>query len=286
MNLPRITIVTPSFNQGKYLEQTIRSVLEQGYPNLEYIVIDGGSTDGSVDIIRRYANQLSYWHSAFDGGQADAIAQGFEMATGEIQGWLNSDDILLPNCLSTVARKFPEKGSGVALAGGLILIDEASCPISAGLPAGRRSWRDMLIFGHGVGQMSTFWSKKAFDNAGGVDKSLHYAFDYDLFIKLRRMGEFKIVNNYFAGFRRHPTQKGKTMRGFAISEAQLIRERYGQPEFVSLARNVRRFQPVRQIRNWLAWKKDKLRMSALCVEWQQRCTGPWESQGYRAGESL
>ncbi len=271
MSLPRITIVTPSFNQGEYLEQTIRSVLEQGYPNLEHIIMDGGSTDGSVDIIRRYADRVSYWHSTPDEGQADAIAKGFEMATGDILGWLNSDDILMPDSLFTVARKFPSKGNGVALAGGLILIDESGEPFKVGIPSRRRYWRTMLLGGHGVGQMATFWSKEAWDNTGGVDKTLLYAFDYDLFIKLRRIGEFKLIANYLAGFRRHSTQKGNTMREVAKAEAQMIRERYGQPKFAAFARNARRFEPVQHMRNWLAWKKDRRKIRALCRAWQSQC---------------
>src|SRR4051812_44065291 len=104
--LPRVTVVTPSFNQGRFLEATLRSVLNQQYPDLEYIVLDGGSTDGSVDILRRYAAQLAYWHTRKDAGQADAIATGFEMATGEVLCWVNSDDILLPGALHRVGAFF------------------------------------------------------------------------------------------------------------------------------------------------------------------------------------
>src|SRR5579862_8824120 len=103
---PRITVVTPSFQQGRFLEETIRSVLGQGYPNLDYIVIDGGSTDQSVEIIQKYAAQLSYWVSEPDHGQANAVNKGFQRSTGEILGWLNSDDLLLPGALFTIGRAF------------------------------------------------------------------------------------------------------------------------------------------------------------------------------------
>ncbi len=278
MSLPRITIVTPSFNQGRYLEQTIRSVLEQGYPNLEYIIIDGGSTDDSVDIIRRYADRLSYWHSAQDEGQADAIGKGFEMATGNILGWLNSDDILMPESLFTVAREFPSDGDSVALAGSLVLIDESGYPIEIGLPSRRRYWRDMLFWGHGVGQMATFWSKEAWKKSGGIDKYLLFAFDYDFFIKLRQIGEFKIIRHYLAGFRQHSTQKTSTMKEVAVTEAQMIRERYGQPEFATLARNARRFKPLWNMRNWLIWKKDKRMIRSLCRAWDSQCKTIWNHQ--------
>ena len=104
--LPRISIVTPSYNQARFLEQSMRSILDQGYPNLEYIVMDGGSTDGSAEIIHRYAGWLAYWASEPDGGQADAIRHGFARATGEILAWVNSDDLLLPGSLGHVALQF------------------------------------------------------------------------------------------------------------------------------------------------------------------------------------
>src|SRR6185369_4878244 len=105
MSFPKITIVTPSFNQGRWIEQTIRSVLDQGYPNLEYIVLDGGSTDGSSEIIERYAGSLAFWASEPDGGQAAAINRGFARATGSLLGWINSDDLLEPGALALLAAE-------------------------------------------------------------------------------------------------------------------------------------------------------------------------------------
>src|SRR4051794_2419788 len=104
--LPRITIVTPSFNQGQYLEQTLRSVLDQGYPNLEHIVVDGGSTDESVEVIKRYADRLAWWVSEKDAGQSDAINKGFARATGDVYGYINSDDFLYPGALEAVAKAY------------------------------------------------------------------------------------------------------------------------------------------------------------------------------------
>ena len=121
---PRISIVTPSYNQARFLEKTIRSVLDQEYPNLEYIVMDGGSDDGSVEILRRYSNRLTYWRSSRDDGQADAIKRGFTLATGDILGWVNSDDLLLPGSLEHVAHQFRQHRGADFLAGGFVPIDE------------------------------------------------------------------------------------------------------------------------------------------------------------------
>ena len=111
MSLPRITIVTPSFNQGQYLEQTLRSVLDQGYPNLEYIVVDGGSTDDSVDILNRYADRLAWWVSEKDAGQSDAINKGFARASGDVYGYINSDDFLYPGALEAVGKAYASGAS-------------------------------------------------------------------------------------------------------------------------------------------------------------------------------
>ena len=117
MNYPRISIVTPSFNQGKYIEQTIQSVLSQNYPNLEYIIIDGGSTDGTVEIIKKYEQQLTYWISEPDKGQTDAINKGFAKCTGEIFNWINSDDYYSPNSLHIVAEVFSENPTAKVVCG-------------------------------------------------------------------------------------------------------------------------------------------------------------------------
>src|SRR5258706_15191827 len=121
--LPRITIVTPSYNQAQYVDATIRSVLEQGYPNLEYIVVDGASTDGSAEVIRRHADRLAWWVSEKDGGQSAALAKGFARATGDVLAWLNSDDLYLPGTLATVARVFPPEPDVGFIYGSRVVID-------------------------------------------------------------------------------------------------------------------------------------------------------------------
>lgn len=122
-SLPKISIVTPSYNQAQFLEETILSVLKQDYPNLEYIIMDGGSTDGSVDIIRKYEDKLAYWVSKPDKGQADAIYRGFEKSTGEILGWINSDDYYLPGAFNAVGRFFQLKPTTKFLVGNVLIVD-------------------------------------------------------------------------------------------------------------------------------------------------------------------
>ena len=139
--LPKVSIVTPSFNQASFLEQTLRSVLEQDYPNLEYIVIDGGSTDGSVEIINKYADQLAYWQSQPDQGQTDAINQGFAHATGEILAWLNSDDLLLPGAVSAAVRALEEHPEAAMVYGDALLINAQGKTIGK-FPAAQTDYRD------------------------------------------------------------------------------------------------------------------------------------------------
>jgi glycosyltransferase involved in cell wall biosynthesis len=259
---PKISIVTPSYNQGRYLEQTILSVLSQQYPNLEYIIMDGGSKDNSVEIIKRYANQLDYWQSKPDGGQADAIAKGFAMSTGTILGWLNSDDLLLSGCLFTVAVNFPQDRKTVALAGRCILIGPSGEPLKVSLPI-LRTWTDMLFYGHGLIQMATFWMRTAYEQTGGLDISLQFGFDADLFVKLRRIGEIAITSDYLAAFRLHPSSKTSTMQNIYQIEKQLIRERFGKGYLPSISRMFQRIRFSQRIRDRLAWEKDKAQVRKI-----------------------
>lgn len=209
---PRITIVTPSFNQAQFLEETIRSVLLQGYPNLEYIVMDGGSTDGSADIIRKYSPWIDYWVSEKDNGQADAIYRGFERATGQIIGWLNSDDVYLPGALLRFAREFIQRPDTELLVGGLPVIDEEGNILRS--PSGypryyvpaRETFHKVLLFGM-YNQPASLWRREAFFAVGGFDRSLYFAFDYDLMLRLTRRKPGRAIDAPLASFRMHSTSK-------------------------------------------------------------------------------
>lgn len=224
--LPRITVVTPSFNQGEFLEATLRSVLDQRYPNLEYLVLDGGSTYASVEIIRRYESQLAYWHSRKDGGQADAIATGFEMATGEILCWLNSDDLLLPGALNLVGEFFARHPRVDFLYGNRIVIDRE------GREIGRHVWPWHLTRGHWalgqpMAQECCFWRRTLYEKVGGIDRTRFFIMDYDLFFRMWRAGRFRKTAAFLGAFRRHDEAKNARHRDVWRRELAEAKARYG-----------------------------------------------------------
>jgi glycosyltransferase involved in cell wall biosynthesis len=225
LHLPRISIVTPSYNQGEFLEQTLRSVIEQGYPNLDYRVIDGGSTDGSVEIIRRYADRLSAWVSEPDAGQADAINKGFARSTGEIMGWLNSDDLYMPDTLHIVGEIFAHFPQ-VAWISGLTIIINADGKITwrprlrrmPTLPKFRGLIRRGWYHGRRLGfiqQEGTFWRRSLWDQAGGyLDVDRRYSMDFDLWRRFADHADLATVDATLAAFRQHGGQKTRDMTGY------------------------------------------------------------------------
>jgi glycosyltransferase involved in cell wall biosynthesis len=210
-DLPKITVVTPSYNQGAYLEETIRSVLNQQYPRLEYIIIDGGSTDGSVSIIQKYASRLAYWESASDRGQSHAVNKGFARATGEIFAWLNSDDVYEPGALFTVGRFFARHPGRGWLVGGCRLLS-ANGEKNGFFPT-RYSGRAALLqfWKHHEGasrlpQQSSFWRTRLISGPL-LDESLHYAMDYHLWLRLVQLEAPVLIEDILAGYRLHESAK-------------------------------------------------------------------------------
>lgn len=203
---PKISIVTPSFNQGRFLEETIRSVLLQNYPNLEYIVIDGGSTDGSVDLIKRYEPWLTAWVSEPDAGQSHAINKGLALSTGTIFNWINSDDMLSPNALHSIALSFKDCD---VVAGGCANftegVDEEHVKLSSGLVPSRMIRGDSRT----VFQQPAFWMRReGIQECGGIDESLHYIFDLDLAVRfLSLFPRVVYLPDVLARFRLHPESK-------------------------------------------------------------------------------
>lgn len=224
--MPTISLVTPSFNQGRFLEEAIRSVLLQGYPKLEYILMDGGSTDESVSIMEHYAPFLAHWQTGRDGGQAEAIARGFERASGDIFGWINSDDFLLPRSLERVGRYFARNPQVTVLIGGGLAVDEGGGLIRKiySLPQGYPS---LLFGGEFFLQMATFWRRDAYERVGGLDTSLRFCFDYDLFLRLVRERPPGGIDAMLAAFRLHGGSKTSTIwNEVALPEIARIRSRH------------------------------------------------------------
>lgn len=236
---PKISIVTPSYNQGQFIEETIRSVLLQGYPNLEYIIIDGNSTDGSVEIIKKYKQNIDYWISTTDLGQADAINKGFALATGDIVSWLNSDDMLTKNALSYVAEAWQKHGPNIIVTGGCIEYREndkqdvhyprfqreydvkCDLPISAILDLSNEWIKGTFFY-----QPEVFFPRSVYEEVGRIDNNLFYAMDFDLWARFALNGvKIVVIEKPLAYFRFHSLQKTSN-RIPMLKEIISVAERY------------------------------------------------------------
>jgi glycosyltransferase involved in cell wall biosynthesis len=209
MEYPKISVITPSYNQGQFLEETIISVIGQCYPNLEYIIMDGGSKDNSVDIIKKYEKFLTYWVSAKDGGQAAAINEGFSRATGDILCWLNSDDTFLPGILHHVAAQLNTKVPTI-LFGNTYYMTEGK-PNAKGTDIGEYYPYLNLEYCDYITQPSSFWNKEAWQLVGPLVEKFNYIFDWEWFIRAKRAGVvFLPTVKYLSVYRHHPDHKTGT----------------------------------------------------------------------------
>jgi glycosyltransferase involved in cell wall biosynthesis len=222
----KISIITPSFNQALFLERTIRSVLDQGYPNLEYMILDGGSSDGSAAIIERYADRLTYWRSEADGGQADAIQRGFELASGDVLAYLNSDDVLLPGALHKVGQVFSNKPDCHLLLGNSLRIDTQDNVV-------RKVWtyplnyHRVLFWGTGFDQPASFWRRQLYFEVGGLNTCLQFCFDYDLYLRMIQRAPVFRYDGFLAALRLHPGSKTSRLQDVRREESERIRRAYG-----------------------------------------------------------
>jgi len=228
---PKVNIVTPSYNQGQFIEETIRSVLLQGYPNLEYIIIDGGSTDNSVEIIKKYSPWLTYWVSEPDRGQSHAINKGFTKATGEIYAWLNSDDLLLPCAIRHVVDAWQENPSAVAWVGSCYCIAPDGQILSTVIP--RKLDRDSLAdwwFQGRFYQPSCFFAAQACIKVGSLDENLYFALDLDLWLKLSSVGDFVAIPEFISAAILHKDAKTQAQRIGMHAETIAVQIKHGYRE--------------------------------------------------------
>lgn len=224
---PRISLVTPSYNQAAFVEHTLRSVLLQGYPDLEYIVMDGGSTDGSADIIRKYARWLTHWASEKDRGQCDAINRGFALASGQIYSWLNSDDYLVQGALKHIALAWAAAPDAGGWCGACQCIDPRGRTMYIRAPrrldaAGLARWNE-----NSVGQPAFFFAASSWQACGPLDESLHYGMDLDLWLKLAKAFRIEPVPHQIAVERDHPAAKTGGNRGRMYAVQCQVQFRHG-----------------------------------------------------------
>lgn len=235
-----ISVVIPSYNQAQYLEASIRSVLDQDYPDCEVILMDGGSNDGSRQIIERYADKFTYWQSQPDGGQTAAIVAGFRRGKAELLTWLNSDDILLPGALHRHAEAFQRHPSADAFYGDHIEIDASGRTIEEFKHPpyfNRLAWLTSPYFA----QPGTLFTRRIWEQVGGVDVNMQCAFDRDLWYRFMAAdAKFIHVEGFVAGFRRHSESKGHTWLQQYAQEHNLLEDRYAVRRGHPLARKLGR----------------------------------------------
>ena len=223
-----VSIITPSFNQATYLEQTILSVLGQDHPRIEYIVVDGASTDNSVDIIRKYESKLAWWVSEKDNGQADAVNKGFARATGEIIAWLNSDDYYLAGAVSAAVRIFEEHPEVVLAYGNMLAVDEHGKTFNT-LNYKQLTLEDLLCF-QIIGQPAVFMRRSALEATGRLDPAFHFLLDHHLWIRLAQQGKILHVPQTWAAARYHAEAKNRARAAEFGHEAFRILDAVAQDE--------------------------------------------------------
>ena len=254
---PRISVVIPSFNQGQYIEETLLSVIGQSYPNLEIIVIDGGSTDGTVEVLEKYSSQLSYWHSKRDRGQADAINQGMSISSGDILCWLNSDDMYLPGALLDIGKQFYGTIDECRLVyGAAITIIQKDGKLESNAAATAPFDPVKLTYFDYIAQPSSFWTKNLWKSTGELNINYDYVLDWEWFLRATSIAKFKDVPRLYSVCRCHPlhkTSNGGTERRKEILE---LVEKFSSRYWIELYFETERYYDrIINMRNSLkSWK--------------------------------
>lgn len=225
--IPRITVVTPSLNQGRYIEAAIRSVLDQNYPNLEYIVYDGGSTDETIDVLRRYEHRVSRVIIKPDDGAADALNKGFAIATGDILAWLNADDLYLPGTLHAIVEAFAANPQAGLIYGEGWYIDEAGVRIEPCRFVRRTFNRRYLVNKDTILQPAAFWQRSVWEQTGSLDTSLRWVFDWEWFIRAHERTTFHYLPRALACYRVQPQALTRTGGLARQLEHGRVTRRYG-----------------------------------------------------------
>jgi glycosyltransferase involved in cell wall biosynthesis len=249
MSLPKISVVVPSFNQARFIQDTLLSVIKQNYPDLELIVIDGGSTDGSVEIIKKFSPFINYWVSEPDGGQTNGLIKGFNRSTGDIWCWLNSDDLHTPSTLFEVAQFFQKNHDADAVFGDALWIDENGKPLREQREISFNRFLWLYTYNYIPG-MSMFWRKQLYKESGGLNPKYDLAMDADLWIRFADIGRIKHVRSIWSHMRFYPEQKNCRLREKSDAEDLMIRSRYWRAQQPSLYRTKLFFAKVIRV----AWK--------------------------------
>jgi glycosyltransferase involved in cell wall biosynthesis len=237
-NQPLVSIITPSYNQAAFLEQTIQSVLDQGYPNLEYIIVDGASSDGSQEIIKKYESKLAWWISEPDHGQAEAINKGFAYAHGEITAWLNSDDYYLPGAIAAAAAALSSSPETGLVYGDVLAVDGDGEKINT---LRYKNWKliDLMCFNI-IGQPAVFFRKELFDRAGQLDVHYHCMLDHQLWLRMARLAPIRYIPELWAAARFHAAAKNTAQAPEFGREAYVVESwMRGQPGMADLYQQAR-----------------------------------------------
>lgn len=253
MNAPKISIITPCYNHASFLRETIQSVLGENYPNLEYIIMDGGSSDGSVEIIREYETHLAYWQSERDGGMYNAINAGMRRASGEILAWLNADDYYLPGTLHFVAAQFPSTETGLLFGNAFHFVQDRAASWGSDV-VGEHARKNLYKYDYII-QPASFWTRGVWEKVGELDESYKIVADWEWFARAKRAGiSMRPVPRYLAGYRIVPTSKTQAGGAARNLECARILRQYVNDEYANIFLRVAEQRDlILPLRKYLRW---------------------------------